>query len=62
MSTNRPSDDSSLPAPALSVKVAIDLDYESAGSFVTTFKKALRTSPGRYMAERQGATFSSLAV
>jgi AraC-like DNA-binding protein len=31
-------------------KVAIDLGYESAGSFVTMFRKSLGTSPGRYMA------------
>ncbi|VIO78965.1 HTH-type transcriptional regulator NimR [Bradyrhizobium ivorense] len=35
-------------------QVAIDLGYENAGSFVTMFRKALGTSPGRYMAERQG--------
>ncbi|MCA1454611.1 AraC family transcriptional regulator [Bradyrhizobium sp. BRP22] len=35
-------------------QVAIDLGYESAGSFVTMFRKALGTTPGRYMAERQG--------
>jgi AraC-like DNA-binding protein len=39
--------------------VAIDLGYESAGSFVTMFRKALGTSPGRYMAERQGTTLAS---
>lgn len=33
-------------------QVAFDLGYESAGSFVTMFRKALGTSPGRYMAER----------
>ena len=33
-------------------KVAGDLGYESAGSFVTMFRKALGTSPGRYMAAR----------
>lgn len=33
-------------------QVADDLGYESAGSFVTMFRKALGTSPGRYMAER----------
>lgn len=33
-------------------QVAIDLGYESAGSFVTMFRKALGNSPGRYMAER----------
>jgi AraC-like DNA-binding protein len=33
-------------------KVASDLGYESVPSFVTMFKKALGTSPGRYMAER----------
>lgn len=35
-------------------QVADDLGYESAGSFVTMFRKALGISPGRYMAERQG--------
>jgi AraC-like DNA-binding protein len=34
-------------------QVADDLGYESAGSFVTMFRKALGTSPGRYMAERR---------
>lgn len=34
--------------------VALDLGYESAGSFVTMFRKAFGTSPGRYMAERRG--------
>ena len=33
-------------------QVAIDLGYESVPSFVTMFRKALGTSPGRYMAER----------
>jgi AraC-like DNA-binding protein len=33
-------------------QVAIDLGYESVPSFVIMFKKALGTSPGRYMAER----------
>jgi AraC-like DNA-binding protein len=32
--------------------VAIDLGYESAGSFVTMFRKALGTSPARYMVQR----------
>jgi len=32
--------------------VAIDLGYESAGSFVTMFRKALGTSPARYMSQR----------
>lgn len=32
--------------------VAADLGYESVPSFVTMFRKALGTSPGRYMAER----------
>ena len=31
---------------------AADLGYESVPSFVTMFRKALGTSPGRYMAER----------
>jgi AraC-like DNA-binding protein len=33
-------------------QVAADLGYESTPSFVTMFRKALGTSPGRYMAER----------
>jgi AraC-like DNA-binding protein len=33
-------------------QVAGDLGYESVGSFVTMFRKALGTSPGRYMAGR----------
>ncbi len=32
--------------------VATDLGYESASSFVTMFRKALGTSPARYMARR----------
>ena len=32
-------------------QVAGDLGYESVLSFVTMFRKALGTSPGRYMAE-----------
>lgn len=32
--------------------VSADLGYESVPSFVTMFRKALGTSPGRYMAER----------
>ncbi|MFL9924087.1 helix-turn-helix transcriptional regulator [Herbaspirillum lusitanum] len=34
-------------------QVADDLGYESAGSFVTMFRKALGTSPARYMAQRK---------
>lgn len=34
-------------------QVSDRLGYESAGSFVTMFRKALGTSPGRYMAERR---------
>ncbi|MEN2978578.1 helix-turn-helix transcriptional regulator [Tistrella bauzanensis] len=34
-------------------QVAADLGYESAGSFVTMFRKALGTSPARYMARQQ---------
>jgi len=34
--------------------VALDLGYESAGSFVTMFRKVFGTSPGRYMSERRG--------
>ena len=33
-------------------QVAADLGYQSVPSFVTMFRKALGTSPGRYMAER----------
>ncbi|MEI0695865.1 helix-turn-helix domain-containing protein [Pectobacterium aroidearum] len=33
-------------------QVADGLGYESAGNFVTMFRKALGTSPGRYRAER----------
>ncbi|AGA26404.1 AraC family transcriptional regulator [Singulisphaera acidiphila] len=33
-------------------QVAGDLGYESVGSFVTMFRKALGTSPGRYMSGR----------
>ncbi|QEL16676.1 AraC family transcriptional regulator [Limnoglobus roseus] len=33
-------------------QVAGELGYESVGSFVTMFRKALGTSPGRYMAGR----------
>ena len=33
-------------------QVAADLGYESVPSFVTMFRKALGTSPGRYMAQR----------
>jgi AraC-like DNA-binding protein len=36
-------------------QVAERLGYESAGSFVTMFRKALGTSPGRYMAERRAS-------
>ena len=32
--------------------VATDLGYESAGSFVVMFRKALGTSPARHMAQR----------
>ncbi len=35
-------------------QVADGLGYESASSFVSMFRKALGTSPGRYMAERSG--------
>lgn len=41
-----------LAAGASIQKVAADLGYESAPSFVTMFRKALGASPGRYMAER----------
>lgn len=36
-------------------QVAGDLGYESVPSFVTMFRKALGTSPGRYMAQRHAA-------
>lgn len=40
-------------ASGLSIQqVAAGLGYESVPSFVTMFRKALGTSPGRYMAER----------
>ena len=35
-------------------QVSYDLGYESVGSFVTMFRKAMGTSPGRYMAGRSG--------
>lgn len=38
--------------------VALDLGYESASSFVTMFRKALGTSPARYMANRLSAPAS----
>ena len=38
-------------------QVAADLGYESVPSFVTMFRKALGTSPGRYMAERHSGRF-----
>ena len=34
-------------------QVADGLGYESAGSFVTMFRRLLGTSPGRYVAERR---------
>jgi AraC-like DNA-binding protein len=37
-------------------RVASDLGYESVPSFVTMFRKALGTPPGRYMAERHRAS------
>jgi AraC-like DNA-binding protein len=40
-------------------QVAMDLGYENAGSFVTMFRKALGTTPGRYMSERQPPPASS---
>jgi AraC-like DNA-binding protein len=36
-------------------QVADGLGYESAGGFVTMFRKALGTPPGRYIAERRTA-------
>lgn len=39
--------------------VAIDLGYESASSFVTMFRKALGSSPARYMASRRATLASS---
>jgi AraC-like DNA-binding protein len=36
--------------------VAIDLGYESESSFVVMFRKALRTSPARYMMQWLVAT------
>lgn len=37
-------------------QVAEDLGYESAGSFVTMFRKAMGASPARYIAERRAAS------
>lgn len=37
-------------------QVADDVGYESVPSFVTMFRKAMGTSPGRYMAERHAGT------
>ena len=41
-------------------QVALDLGYESAGSFVTMFRKALGTSPARYMTAQQETTPTSV--
>jgi AraC-like DNA-binding protein len=41
-----------LAAGASIQQVVADLGCESVPSFVTMFRKALGTSPGRYMAER----------
>jgi AraC-like DNA-binding protein len=38
-------------------KVASDLGYDSVPSFVTMFRRALGTSPGRYMAERYSGSW-----
>lgn len=46
---------------ATNQQVAIDLGHESAGSFVTMFRKALGTTPSSYMAERQGPLASPRA-
>lgn len=35
--------------------VAFDLGYESAGAFVTMFRKAVGTPPGRFLAERHSS-------
>lgn len=35
--------------------VAFDLGYESAGAFVTMFRKAVGTPPGRFLAERRSS-------
>lgn len=40
-------------------QAAGDLGYESVPSFVTMFRKALGTSPGRYMAERRPGSSAS---
>jgi AraC-like DNA-binding protein len=42
--------------------VASDLGYESAGSFVTMFKKALGCPPARYMAQRQSQRHRRLSA
>jgi AraC-like DNA-binding protein len=36
--------------------VAVDLGYENTGSFITMFRKAMGTSPARYVAERSRAS------
>ncbi|WYX33138.1 AraC family transcriptional regulator (plasmid) [Achromobacter denitrificans] len=36
--------------------VAYELGYDSASAFVTMFKKAVGKPPGRFLAERMGAT------
>lgn len=35
-------------------KTAWDLGYESVTAFITMFKKAVGTSPGRYVQEKAG--------
>uniref|UniRef100_UPI003B3B91F6 AraC family transcriptional regulator n=1 Tax=Sphingomonas sp. TaxID=28214 RepID=UPI003B3B91F6 len=40
-------------------RVAADLGYESAGSFVTMFRKALGTSPRRYMSMQEDAPLAA---
>jgi AraC-like DNA-binding protein len=41
-------------------RVAIGLGYDSAGSFVTMFRKTLGTSPARYMAKLRAAAGHAL--
>jgi len=43
-------------------QAAFALGYESPGSFVTMFRKALGTPPGRFMAERHGEPAGSIRM
>ncbi|KAF1017441.1 MAG: HTH-type transcriptional regulator NimR [Stenotrophomonas maltophilia] len=43
-------------------QVALDLGYESPGSFVTMFRKAMGSSPARYIADRRSTNSSSASI